>query len=1087
MAQGARRSQGSNEEALTPNQGGPSTSVSIRLLAAVGRFDEAWANGQRPMVESHLPLPGPERDDLLPHLVAVELERRCTAGEAILVEAYLARFPSLTEQPAAVVELLAIEYRHRRPPPTTDELQRRFPEYVSALAVRLGTASTTPPAAAESESDKPHAAAADQAKVADGALPVIPGYEILKELGHGGMGVVYLAWQTSLKRLVALKRIRVGDQAGQGARARFRTEAEAVARLQHPNIVQIHEIGEAEGAPFFSLEYVEGGSLADYLRGKPQPSLPAAALVETLARAMHHAHERGILHRDLKPGNVLLSFSRESEKEDATLTKRVASSFSDSRLNEYVPKITDFGLAKLVDVEQGQTQSGEIMGTAAYVSPEQAMGKTRRVGSATDVYSLGAILYELLTGRPPFLAATMFDAMVELMSREPLPPRRLQAAIPRDLETICLKCLEKEPGRRYASAAALAEDLRRYQAGEPIAARPIGRLERGWRWCRRNPVVAGLVAAVALSLCGGTAIATWQAMVARTEARRAETRLEQIEKGTKILGSIFADLDPHLEEKEGKPLLEILGQRIQKVAGELEGESIADALAMADLQQILGDSLINLGYYLPAKALLEKSAATYAHELGDEDEKALGSRCSLARAFLANGDLNLAIPLLESTLKAQETTLGDAHPATLTTRNNLATAYKDNGNLDGAIALFERVLRDREAILGEDHLDSITSRNNLGVAYKNAGKMDLAIPLLGSNLKACETKLGNNHRDTLRALNNLASAYEAAKNLKLAIPLYERTVKLQEAKLGKEHPDTLTACNNLANAYRADNKLDLAIELLQCTLKLQETKLGPNHPDSLTSRNNLASAYLTANKAELAIPLFQQILQVVEARFPHDHPDLLLTRNNLATAYKAAGNLRLALSLFDKVVPQARKKPGIGDAATMQITTNWILTLEGDHQYARAAQERRGLLAVQRRQFGSDELRLARALSPLGGTLLKAGQPAEAESVLRECLTIRTKKEPDAWTTFDTQSLLGGALMGQKKYAEAEPLLVSGYEGMKQREAKIPSQGKIRLTEALERLVQLYEATGKGNRAAKWRMELDALKGPGKQNKQGQK
>jgi WD40 repeat protein/serine/threonine protein kinase len=321
-------------------------------------------------------------------------------------------------------------------------------------------------------------------------------YEILGEIGHGGMGVVYRARQIHLRRIVALKMIFRGVHAGTAERSRFQSEAEAVAQLQHPNIVQIHEVGNANGLPYFSLEYVEGGSLAEQRKqaGTPQAPRQAAALVEAVARAVYHAHQHGIIHRDLKPANVLLTA-------DGT------------------PKITDFGLAKRLDEllppnsfgERQPTASGAILGTPGYMAPEQAAGR-HTVGPAADIYSQGAILYELLTGRPPFQAPTAGETILQTLAEAPVSPRRLQPGLPRDLDTICLKCLEKQPEKRYASALALADDLARFLAGQPILARPIGRLEHAWRWCRRNPALATLSAAVTvlLLLLGiGLPVAAW--------------------------------------------------------------------------------------------------------------------------------------------------------------------------------------------------------------------------------------------------------------------------------------------------------------------------------------------------------------------------------------------------------------------------------------------------------------------------------------------------------------------------------------------------------------------------------------------------
>jgi tRNA A-37 threonylcarbamoyl transferase component Bud32 len=341
-------------------------------------------------------------------------------------------------------------------------------------------------------------------------LPGVPGYTLLEELGRGGMGVVYKARQSRLNRLVALKMIQAG-RAGAADVARFRTEAEAIARLQHPHVVQIHEVGEVEGRPFFSLEYVCGGSLANRLDGTPLPGLEAARLVETLARAIETAHQAGIIHRDLKPANVLLSADGQ-------------------------PKITDFGVAKKLDDAAGPTASGVIVGTPSYMAPEQAGGKIREIGPATDVYALGAILYELLTGRPPFKAATPLDTVLQVVNDEPVAPRQLQPKTPRDLETICLKCLHKEPAGRYRTAAALAEDLRRFAEGQPIVARTIGAWGRGWRWCRRNPVVAGLGTGVSLLLLlvavAGPLVAWHQASLREAaqlkegEARKAQQGAE---------------------------------------------------------------------------------------------------------------------------------------------------------------------------------------------------------------------------------------------------------------------------------------------------------------------------------------------------------------------------------------------------------------------------------------------------------------------------------------------------------------------------------------------------------------------------------
>jgi WD40 repeat protein/tetratricopeptide (TPR) repeat protein len=367
--------------------------------------------------------------------------------------------------------------------------------------------------------------APEEAASTGGVVTVlVPGYEILGELGRGGMGVVYKARQVGLNRLVALKMILAGGHAGPQERARFRAEAEAVACLQHPNIVQIYEVGEHDGLPFFSLEYVDGGSLAQKLASTPQPPRLAASLLETLARAMHYAHQHNIVHRDLKPVNILL----------ATPARGLAFAPDPARAKAqagFVPKITDFGLAKQMHSEQGQTRTGAVMGTPSYMAPEQAEGK-KDIGPWTDVYALGAIFYEMLTGRPPFNGQTALETVRQVVSTEPVPPTRLQPRVPCDLETICLKCLHKEPKKRYATAEDLADDLRRFLHEEPIRARPTGAVERTIKWAKRRPTLAALVAVSVLALvalfAGGVVHNARLAQAVQRAEDRAEEARQQL-------------------------------------------------------------------------------------------------------------------------------------------------------------------------------------------------------------------------------------------------------------------------------------------------------------------------------------------------------------------------------------------------------------------------------------------------------------------------------------------------------------------------------------------------------------------------------
>lgn len=484
-----------------------------QVQPAFDRFEDEWRSGRRPAIDDFLiGTPTHLRELLLSELVHSDLRFRIRAGDEARVEEYVRRYPELAGHDA-ILELAQTEYlarRERTPAVSAAEYRDRFPQCGEELVAQLSRAARR---------RSPEPTVPGQSSEGPEDLPTIPGYEIVEVLGRGGMAVVYRARQTALKRLVALKTILSGSRAGEEELARFRIEAEAVASLQHPNIVQVHDIGEQAGLWYFSMELVPGGNMAGRLAEGPIAHREAARLLEMVARAVHAAHEAGILHRDLKPANILLTA-------------------------DGMPKVADFGLAKRLGSEAdrmqpavsgapaapGLTHPGTVMGTPSYMAPEQAGGVVRQIGPAADIYSLGAILYECLTDRPPFYAPTAFDTLRQVLTETPVPPRQLYPDIPQDLEAICLKCMHREPRQRYASAAALAEDLRRFLRGEPVQARPVGRWERLRYWCRRAPVAASLAGALLLALLVGTVISSYLAVQerwARKQAQENEQRADR--------------------------------------------------------------------------------------------------------------------------------------------------------------------------------------------------------------------------------------------------------------------------------------------------------------------------------------------------------------------------------------------------------------------------------------------------------------------------------------------------------------------------------------------------------------------------------
>lgn len=534
---------------------------------------------------------------------------------------------------------------------------------------------------------------------------IIPGYDMVKELGRGGMGVVYLARQQSLNRQVALKMVLAGQHASSSDLARFKTEAEAVAQLQHPHIVQVIETGEHQGTPWFSMEYVSGGSLEKRLQGRPLPAREAARITSMIAEAVAHAHARGVLHRDLKPANILVQdVETQSSTVDSTQkpTRNVPSKGNTVVLESIAApagsgtqapvtlKVTDFGLAKQLDdgrtLAGTRTQAGTVMGSPSYMAPEQAAGDTAAVGPTVDVYALGALLYELLTGRPPFRASTSWDTIVQVLNDEPVPPTRLMPRLPRDIETICLKCLAKDPKKRYATVAELDADVQRFLKDEPIQARPIAWWERTWKAAKRRPTLAGLIV---------TAIVAVGIIIALISIGNAKLRDERIAAEEARDKAMVAMKKAEAEQQKAQKRLEKAVEAVEKLLTRTASENWARRPELQDER----------------KKLLEEAVTFYQAFLEQESDDPLLRREAarvyyrMAGVYLLLGDSKNAQQTLQKTRELQES-LCEQFPENTEYRHDLVKTVNFLGNaevMQGQYAnsknMYERAAKNAEALV----------------------------------------------------------------------------------------------------------------------------------------------------------------------------------------------------------------------------------------------------------------------------------------------------------------------------------------------------------------------------------------------------
>jgi eukaryotic-like serine/threonine-protein kinase len=865
-------------------------------------------------------------------------------------------------------------------------------------------------------------------------------YKLLQQIGEGGFGIVFMAEQEQhVRRKVALKVIKPGMDTKQVI-ARFEAERQALAVMDHPSIAKVFDGGETvSGRPFFVMELVHGVPITKYCDDNHLTARERLELFIPVCQAVQHAHQKGIIHRDLKPTNILVTLY-------------------DSKP---VPKVIDFGVAKATEQRLTETTMftnfGTVVGTFEYMSPEQAEMNALGVDTRSDVYSLGVLLYELLTGTTPLerkrVREAAFAEVLRLIreeeppkpstrlnaSKETLPamaalrntdPRKLAHEVRGDLDWIVMKCLEKDRTRRYDAASGLAKDLERHLRDDAVEACPpsAGYRLRKWMWRNRVATLVALIIWAWTLIFIGFGTLNW--MMACDERDRAVQAERQAAAALTVAQDARDRATQSRQQAEENALkAKEAEDKARAVANFLQN----DILAQADSghqanrrQEVKPD--------LTVREALDRAAANLGRFGPGQELTEANLRLAIGEAYIGIGDARRAVPHLERSRDIHVAKLGPHHKSTLNALLGLGKGYYSAGRLPEARQVLQELHAVAETRLGKEHSLTIAGMTHLALTLLDTDRRAEAVPLLEEALRRARKALGPDHGDTLHIMNNLGAACERVGRWEDALALYEETLRLRRIKDGPTHPDTLVTMHNLGTVLRRLGRVDRSIPLKEEVFKQRVVLLGPAHPLTVRTQADLGINYQEAGRVREAIPVLEDALRRARPFAGAEEVNLRGIMEALAETYTLAGEHAKAETLFRELLAEARKGP---DTA--------------------------------RRNAASWQARL-------GLNLLQQKKLDEAETLVRDALAVRQEKEPDDWRTFNTLSILGGILLERKKYAEAEPLLRQGHEGMRQRRDKMPKGGGVRYHESLERLARLCEETGKKEEAAKWRQEWEAAK-----------